>query len=510
MGGVKVDPNRWHQVELERREVMRRYGEDNHAAAALDAMRALARKEPMLPTVQIDLVTLALAVSEYDQARSAAMRLMKIARGNFAAMRSAADAFQFLGEEDRAMAAWRSITASGERATALASMARMAERAGRMDEAADWIARAMKLDGRDAMTVLTAGRIAARRGELEKAAAWLDRCSHPVVPAGLRSQALYELGEVNDRMGDAANAVRAWRAAKQSLEEGFADEIRLARRVREKVLDRNRRLCEILDPAVIRRWREVPPASPMPSIAILAGHPRSGTTLLEQVLAAHPAVADIDEKDVLPASIRETLFPNVPEGPSIAGLGETSRDDLALTRRDYLRRVRMLRPSLADDGLLLDKNPNLTDFLPFVMRPFPEAKLLVARRDPRDILLSCFRLPVLPQSGNIGWLRERDAVEDYRSMMSVWERLRECLGNDAGWREVSYETLCTDFENEARSITEFLGLRWDPAQVDYRRTRADSPAASPSYAAVRAPVHTGSIGRWKRYADLLPGLFEDF
>ena len=63
------------------------------------------------------------------------------------------------------------------------------------------------------------------------------------------------------------------------------------------------------------------------------------------------------------------------------------------------------------------------------------------------------------------------------------------------------------FENEARKITGLLGLDRHPAQANYRQTRADSPAASPSYAAVRAPVHTASIGRWQRYADLLPGLF---
>jgi hypothetical protein len=228
---------------------------------------------------------------------------------------------------------------------------------------------------------------------------------------------------------------------------------------------------------------------------------------LEQVLAAHPQVCDIDEKDALACAVRETLFPNVPDGPNLEELGQCSPEALAATRRDYLRRIAMLRDITPETGLILDKNPNLTDFLPFLLRPFPEVKLLVARRDPRDILLSCFRLPVLPQSGNIGWLREEHAVEDYHSLMSVWEKLRECLGDDPGWLEVSYENLCTDFENEARKITGFLGLDWHPAQTDYRQTRADSPAASPSYAAVRAPVHTASIGRWRRYADLLPELF---
>jgi tetratricopeptide (TPR) repeat protein len=504
---MKIDLKRWQKAEAKRREIMTKYGNDNHAAAALDAIRALARAEPLLPSLQIDLVSLAIAVSEYNQALSAAGRLMKLAPGNFAAMRCAADAYQMLGCEAKAMAAWRSVTAPGQRAAALAAMARVAERAGRMAEAAELIGRALALDPRDAMTVLIAGRLAGKRGELDHAAELLERCTHPVVPAGLRSQAFYELGEIHDRLGDLDAAVGAWRAAKQCLEEGFPEEVELGRRIRLKVLANNRALCQALTPALVCQWRGQVPATPLPPLAVLAGHPRSGTTLLEQVLAAHPQVCDIDEKDALACAVRETLFPNAPDGPNLADLGQCPPEALAVTRRDYLRRAAMLRDITPTTGLILDKNPNLTDFLPFLLRPFPEVKLLVARRDPRDILLSCFRLPVLPQSGNVGWLREYHAVEDYHSLMNVWEKLRECLGDDPGWLEVSYENLCTDFENEARKITGFLGLDWHPAQANYRQTRADSPAASPSYAAVRAPVHTASIGRWQRYADLLPGLF---
>ena len=76
--------------------------------------------------------------------------------------------------------------------------------------------------------------------------------------------------------------------------------------------------------------------------------------------------------------------------------------------------------------------------------------------------------------------------------------------------EVSYENLCADHENEARKVTAFLGLDWHPDQANYRQVRAKARVASPSYEAVRAPVHNSSIGRWRRYADLLPKLFEGF
>ena len=507
---MKIDQRRWQKVEQKRREIMARYGSDNHAAAALTGIRALARQEPLLPTLQADLITLAIAMSEYDQALLSANRLLKLLPGDFFAARAAAEAFSFCGKEQKALAAWQSVNGAEHRATALAAMARMEARAGHMEQAAVWIAEALARNPRDAMTVLTAGRIASKQGDTDRATGILERCTHPAVPHALRAQALYELGEIQDRCGEPAKAVEFWRAAKRCLEEGFPNDVDLGRRIRHKTLERNRCLVEALNPALVRRWRNQAPASKLPPVAVLAGHPRSGTTLLEQVLAAHPGVRDIDEQDALACAVRETLFPGVPDGPDLTTLDALPADSFAATRRDYLRRVTMLREIGPDTGLLLDKNPNLTDFLPFLLGPLPELRILVARRDPRDILLSCFRLPVLPQTGNIAWLREDHAAEEYRSIIAVWEKLRDCLGDDPGWLEVSYEALCADHEAEARKVTAFLGLSWHPDQADYRTVRANARVASPSYEAVRAPVHRSSIGRWQRYADLLPELFEGF
>lgn len=487
---------------------MAAYGRDNHAAAALAAMSALARQAPAVPALQADLVTLAVAMSEYDQALNAAKRLLKLAPGDFFAARVAAGAFSFCGREESALAAWQSVHTPAHRATALAALARMEERAGRLEAAAGWISQALTLDPRDAMSVLTAGRIASKRGETDQAVGLLERCTSPAVPHALRGQALYELGEICDRKDDSQQAVDMWRAAKRCFEEGFPREVDLARCIRLQTLERNRRLTRELTPALVRRWRSRPPASDLPPLAVLAGHPRSGTTLLEQVLAAHPGVCDIDEQDALACAVRESLFPGVPDGPQLAALDAMPLAALAATRRDYLRRVRMLRGSFPANGLVLDKNPNLTDFLPFLLRPFPGLRLLVARRDPRDILLSCYRLPVLPQTGNIAWLREDHAAEEYRSVMAVWETLRDCLGDDPGWLEVSYEDLSADLEGGARRVTAFLGLDWHPDQGRYREVRAGVRVASPSYDAVRAPVHRAGIGRWRRYADLLPELFQ--
>lgn len=507
---MKINPDKWLKAEQQRREIMARYAQDNHAAAACEAMRRLAEKVPQLPGVHADLMSLAWAVCEYSLALTAAGRLLALAPAQPASVQAAADLFLLCGQPDKARAAWLRMEKSAQSHAAWLGLATLAERAGRMDEAAEWTARALTLAPRDAQTRIRAGRIARRQGRKDEAAAHLEPCSAPGVPPAIRASALYELGELHDEANDPAAAVAAWREAKRCMEQAWPAQVAMARRVREKVIERNRRLVTELTPKLIRRWRSYPPAANMPPVVILAGHPRSGTTLLEQVLAAHPEISDIDEKDAMACALRETLFPAAPGGPEITALNTASESSLAAVRIDYLRRLAMLGAKPAPGTVILDKNPNFTDFLPFLLRPFPGLRLLVARRDPRDVLLSCFRLPVKPETGNVGWLREADAVADYVSIMSVWERLRDCLGDDQGWMEIRYEDLCSDFEHHATTVTLFTGLDWHPAQSAWQDAGKHRHVASPSYEAVRRPVHTCSIGKWQHYAEHLPGLFRQF
>jgi tetratricopeptide (TPR) repeat protein len=507
---MKLSPDKWIKFEQQRRDIMARYAQDNHAAAACEAMRRLAAKAAMLPGVQADLMKLAWAVCEFSTALTAAGKLLALAPAQPAAVQAAADLFLLCGQPDKARAAWLRLEKSPQNHAAWLGLSSLAERAGRMDEAAEWSAKALANNPKDAQSRIRAGCIARRQGRMAEAAAYLEPCSAPGVPPAIRASALYELGELHDKANDPASAVAAWREAKRCMEQAWPSQVTLARRVRAKAIDQNRRLVSDLTPEPIRRWRSQPLVTDIPPVVILAGHPRSGTTLLEQVLAAHPDILDIDEKDAMACALRETLFPAAPGGPELTALDNASGSPLAAVRKDYLRRLAMLGSKPGPGSVILDKNPNFTDLLPFLLRPFPGLRLVVARRDPRDVLLSCYRLPVVPESGNVGWLREEDAVADYVSMMSVWERLRDCLGDETGWMEIRYEDLCHDLEHHAASVTRFTGLEWHPAQAVWQDTGKDRHVASPSYEAVRTPVHTASIGKWQRYTDHLPELFRHF
>ena len=146
--------------------------------------------------------------------------------------------------------------------------------------------------------------------------------------------------------------------------------------------------------------------------------------------------------------------------------------------------------------LLLDKNPSMTLMIPVVLRLFPEMRLLVALRDPRDVIVSCFLryLPLNPVS--VCYLTLDRLVDRYSLDMNAWLRYRELLRD--GWHEVRYEQLVAQTQTEARRVLEFLGVAWDEAcSITGASTR--NPVQSPTYEDVAKPIYASAIGRWQHY-----------
>jgi hypothetical protein len=145
------------------------------------------------------------------------------------------------------------------------------------------------------------------------------------------------------------------------------------------------------------------------------------------------------------------------------------------------------------DRVHLDKNPTMTLLIPGMIRLFPETKLLIALRDPRDVILSCF-MQYLPLNANsVCFLTLDRAARRYALDMGVWARFRELACTP--WLEVRYEDCVHHLEREAR--------RADPRVLQYRDILKSKAVSSPTYEAVSQPLYTSAIGRWKNYAKYL-------
>ena len=156
--------------------------------------------------------------------------------------------------------------------------------------------------------------------------------------------------------------------------------------------------------------------------------------------------------------------------------------------------------------LLLDKNPSLTGSLPLWLRLFPESKVVIALRDPRDVIVSCY-FQNFPLSWSIvGFLSLEGTARYYSDCMDVWLRLRELGGFE--WIETRYEDVIGNLEVEGRRLMAFLGLPWDAAQTTYFDNARRKFVHSPTYNEVTKPVHSGAVGRWRHYAEALAPLQE--
>jgi hypothetical protein len=154
--------------------------------------------------------------------------------------------------------------------------------------------------------------------------------------------------------------------------------------------------------------------------------------------------------------------------------------------------------------VLLDKNPSPTASLHLWLRVFPELKVIIALRDPRDVLVSCFfqNLQLTPTNAN--FLSLERTAKHYSDLMDVWLRMRELGGFD--WLETRYEHLVANLETESRRVTGFLSLDWHPDQAHHQAAARSKILFSPTYRDVAQPVHNRAIGRWKNYEQALTPL----
>jgi hypothetical protein len=264
---------------------------------------------------------------------------------------------------------------------------------------------------------------------------------------------------------------------------------------------RRRELLAGLTPEMIRRWRQEPPASQENhQLAFLGGHPRSGTTLLEQVLDANPDVLAFDEPSAFLHEVEKQIHfqPTPKAADQLDSLPASRRREM---RQRYVKSLLREVPGQPRQRVLVDKNPSPTMALNLWLRVFPELKVIIALRDPRDVIISCFFLNIMLNATNVNFLSLERTAKHYADLMDVWLRLRELGGFD--WIESRYEDVVADLAVEGRRVTEFLGLTWHPDQARYHETARRKVLYAPTYHDVTQPVYKHAVKRWERYADAL-------
>jgi tetratricopeptide (TPR) repeat protein len=492
--------------DLERWQKAQRQLLAGGAAGTLPVYRELTQRFPGILHLWFELGVAAAADLDFALASQAFGRAETLAATNPAALIMIGQQYHRLRQIDRARACFqRAVEADPSSVHARLSWAAWLERERRLEEAGAQVDQCLAGHPTEPAALYYRAFLwhrAGRHAEAESLLRDLVR-SNPADP-NVKISCFHLLGVVLDQLGQYGQAMEWLRQAKALVRQ--TNNVTALEHSYDKADRQRRSLLARLTPEMIHRWLRDAPAEPLHfKLALLGGHPRSGTTLIEQILSAHPAVRAFDESEAFVAEVGDKLAPPPPATP----LTLQALDALPAARRDALRR-RYFRSLFREvDGqpaaeVLLDKNPTPTASLHLWLRVFPESKIIIALRDPRDVVISCYfqNLALTPLNAN--FLSLERTVKHYADLMDTWLRLRELGGFQ--WLETRYEDVVRGLETEGRRVTEFLGLSWHAGQAASHQEAQRKLVFSPTYGEVAKPVHDRAVGRWRNYAVALEPL----
>ena len=333
------------------------------------------------------------------------------------------------------------------------------------------------------------------RGKLAETdlAALEQRLADPELGEGPRARLLFGLAHVLDARGDVARAADCLRQANALALESAR------RQKREYVPADHERFVDNLIRAFDADWfaRRTGAGLPTRRPVFVFGLPRSGTTLIEQVLASHSHIYGAGELRLA----RET-FEAIP-----AALGRPSPPmecvpalEPAAIRHLAEQHEAKLRALGGDAERVVDKMPDNYLYVGMLYALFPQATFIHCRRDLRDIAVSCW----MTDFRSIRWASDPAHIasrfQQYRRIVEHWRTVLP-----GRMIETDYEETVADLESVARRIITACGLEWEPACLAFHTTQR--PVRTASVTQVRQPVYTQSVARWKRYENSLAELF---
>lgn len=287
----------------------------------------------------------------------------------------------------------------------------------------------------------------------------------------------------------------------------------------EFVVFRTVKSYEAISAEQYAKWQSPPEGASddLPEPSFLVGFPRSGTTMTENALGAHPRVIALDEATTVTDLETETrrvldpashpARPHEPERWAELLDSMTAPQWLQL-RRFYWSRVALVAGPEADPAAmsaagrtLLDKNPLTIYRLGLLNRLFPRAKVVCVIRDPRDCCISNFMQFYRINPAMALFTDLHDTARTYAAVMSQWLLIKPRLSMKS--LQVRYEDTVSDFDTYARKLIEFMGLEWHDDVLSFQKKASEKFVSTPSFRAVTEKVNTKAVGRHKRYGNAL-------
>ena len=454
------------------------------------------RLHPRWPNPHYNIGTLYLEKNFKDRAAAAFRKTVELFPGHAPAWLGLAQIVETPHDREEAIACLNKvIQLAPEIEDAWARLARIYESQNRLEEAREILDRGRKLFPDNVLMLLAEVKILRRQDRaetilpaLEQAAGRLDKNN----PAS--ALVFHELARLYDSQDEADKAF-AWLALANDLRARSPEMAGLSYESFPALIEEYRDIVR----ARKNKWSATPLPKGTPKMVFLVGFPRSGTTLLDQILSGHPAIEVAEEEGALAAAGEKLMAMTGLSVPaSLDGL-----DDGGITalRETYFSTLKNLGYKLDGSGLFIDKLPLNLVHAPFIHRLFPDAQFILALRHPCDCVLSCAMQDFVLNESMIHMLDPGKAARLYDLCFTAWEEFTAALG--LAVHTVRYESVVGDLRGEITKALEFLGLDWEDSVAAFDETAKERKIKTPSYGQVTRKIYGTAAGRWLKYRDHL-------
>jgi len=375
------------------------------------------------------------------------------------------------------------------------------EKANNLDAAESLAGKAVALDANyPGLTILRA-KLARRRKDYSDALALLQRIDSDTIESNLiKSGYLFELGNNLDKLARYTEAFAAYDAANQAKNEYIG-------RVYDAEEDRQQfqQWRAFFTAENMQRLREsaiAPAQGPTP--VFIVGFPRSGTSLLEQILGSHPQIApcgellflgDINDRKAVEIIGSKLPYPNL----LLDNTAPLTTEKLSAMQNYYLDGVESLGMPAADTRWVTDKMPHNAVHLGLITLLFPDSPIIHISRHPFNSCLSAYFSNFL--AGHRYTSSLESTAQHYKQMMDMLLHYRS-IGID--FLEIHYEDLVQDQETITRRILEYIGAPWDDACLQHHKS--DRVVKTASYEQVTQKIYTSSLYRYRNYREAVKPL----
>lgn len=465
--------------------------EAERPAEAERLLRKVLSIAPDFDDARLDLARVLKQRDKVEQAVDATAEVVRRSPRNPLAQYLHASMLALTRRYDEAVAAYRaSIQLRPENPAAWIGLGHLLKTLGRQQEGIDAYREALRLRPGYGEVYWSLANLKTFRFDADEIAAMERFTEDDALDEDARVHFLFALAKAREDAGRHADAFALYARANSM------QRMRVAYDPVDTVTQHDR-ICSVFSAEFIAR-RTAAPREDEPVPIFIVGLPRSGSTLLEQILASHPLVEGTAELPDVARAIAD-ITRRHPEQRYPQAVTRLTDAEIAGLGRDYLERTRRHR---SGKPFFTDKMPNNFAAIGLIRLMLPQARIIDARRHPLDSCLGCYRQHFAQGQSFTYDLEElADFYLEYRRMMAHWHAV---MPGDV--LELRYEDMVRDQEAQTRRLLDYCGLPWDARCLRFHET--DRAVRTASSEQVRLPLYDSAVGRWREYREQLAPLIE--